>query len=144
MEVVIRYDSGEDYSVNGYMLTRIPNPSETTFLNGFDPSETTFLYAFEKISHCSCYSTEYPKEEDYTLTYEDVIRFAKNKSDPRVPDTVTDDKYLLKIYEIILKNMIDNPEWISDVVYQDYIYREVEAKVTLINMDDDTVENITD
>jgi hypothetical protein len=123
MEVVVRYDSGEDYSKYGYMLVRIPNKTQKN------------LYAFKNILHCCCSSTEYPEEDDFTLSYEDVIRFAENKSEPRVPDKETENEFLLKLYELILKNMKDNPEWIADKIYSKLEHRIIVGKVFLVDTD---------
>ncbi len=60
------------------------------------------------IDHCSCFDTveilENYDEVDFEHTLENIISLATNKSDPRVPDIVTQDPHLLALYESILEH----------------------------------------
>jgi len=71
-------------------------------VSGYCLSYYNKLYALVNISHCSCNETEIGTEEEHTLTYEEIRKLAEQKSDPRVPDIVTNDIELKKIYNYIL------------------------------------------
>ena len=103
--VVLRYNTVDNYEVVGYMLTRIGEK-----------------YSLTSIEHCSCYSTEYEDEESHTLSLEEVIQLAKNKSDPRVPDTKTEDDSLLGLYELILTHQEDlkDANFVGPLVSEEY------------------------
>ena len=58
-------------------------------------------YAIKNISHCSCNGTEIADTSDHTLTYEEIRKLAKEKSEPRIPDIKTTNKWLIKIYTYI-------------------------------------------
>lgn len=89
--IVGTYGADDSYERNGYELYRVKDKFEIIC-----------------VDHCSCFDTVEVvagyDEDEYEHTVDDIIRLATAKSDPRVPDVVTEDPHLLSLYESILKH----------------------------------------
>jgi len=88
VKLVIRAVTSEDWSVKGYLLTYYNHK-----------------FALEPFSHCSCDGTEIPERNTHTLSYKDLVYYAKHKIDIN-PSLYYGDKIspdLLEIYRQILE-----------------------------------------
>jgi hypothetical protein len=74
------------------------------------------------VGHCSCFDTveilEGYDEDEYENTLAHIVCLSTSKSDPRVPDVVTEDPHLLALYASILehKDVLEtwNPEELDE------------------------------
>ena len=88
VKLVIRAVTSEGWSVEGYLLTYYNHK-----------------FALEPFSHCSCGGTEIPESNTHTLSYKDLVYYAKHKIDIN-PSLYYGDKIspnLLEIYRQILE-----------------------------------------
>lgn len=96
--IISTYGADDGYERNGYGLYRVKDKFEIICLD-----------------HCSCFDTveilEGYDEDEYQHTVNDIIRLATAKSDPRVPDVVTEDPYLIALYTSILEHKNELLTW---------------------------------
>lgn len=96
--VISTYGADDGYERNGYELYRVKDKFEIIC-----------------VDHCSCFDTvkilEGYDEDAYEHTVDDIIRLATAKSDPRVPDVVTEDPYLIALYTSILEHKNELLTW---------------------------------
>lgn len=90
--IIRTYGADDDgYTTTGYALYRASGKFEII-----------------NVGHCSCYDTvdilENYDEDDYENTLAHIVCLATSKSEPRIPDVVTEDPHLLALYASILEN----------------------------------------
>jgi hypothetical protein len=90
--IIRTYGADDDgYTTTGYALYRA---------NG--------KFEIINVGHCSCFDTveilEGYDEDEYENTLAHIVCLATSKSDPRVPDVVTEDPHLLALYASILEH----------------------------------------
>ncbi len=99
VQLISTYGADDDgYSTTGYALYRSKG-----------------MFEIICIDHCSCYETVEIVEnygDDFRECLENIISLATNKSDPRVPDIVTQDPHLLALYESILQHKDQLLTWV--------------------------------
>ncbi len=109
IQLISTYGANDGYECTGYALYRSKD-----------------MFEIICIDHCSCYNTvdilENYDEVDFEYTLENIISLATNKSDPRVPDIVTQDPHLLALYESILKHKDQLLTWVPDYSQKDSMY----------------------
>lgn len=121
IQEVLRY-SEDDYISIGFALTRENGKFSIVEVVEIDGDLTD---ADDYVDY------DITKEHNLTLT--EVLKLAKNKSDLRVPDVKTTDKYLLGLYKMILefkKELKDN-KWIGPKV-NTLMFYEGSFKVRII------------
>jgi hypothetical protein len=96
--VISTYGFEDCYERNGYELYRAKDKFEIIC-----------------VDHCSCADTieivESYDEDEYKHTFDDIIRLATAKSDPRVPDVATEDPHLIALYASILEHKDELLTW---------------------------------